>query len=74
MGAASHTRMPRYVRGRRGRVHVCHGAFLVPDESALGRELAEPLYTVGFLAADLWPEAGTRNDRVFVDLWERYLE
>lgn len=74
MGAAGHTRMPRYVRGRRGRVHACHGAFLVADESAFGREIAEPLYTVGFLATDLWPETGARNDRVFVDLWERYLE
>ena len=41
---------------------------------AKGRELAEPLYTIAFRAADLWPEAAASRDRVFADLWESYLE
>lgn len=35
---------------------------------------AQPLYTVSFLAADLWPEAAGRKDHVYLDLWESYLE
>ena len=41
---------------------------------ALGRDEAEPLYTIAFQAGDLWSEAAGRRDRVFVDLWESYLE
>jgi nitrile hydratase beta subunit len=72
--AAGHTRLPRYVRGRPGLVHVYRGIYVLPDAKALGREEAEPLYTIAFQAGDLWPEAAGRRDRVFVDLWESYLE
>ena len=53
---------------------ACHGAHVVPDESAEGREVAEPLYTVTFMLADLFPERSGSADRVSLDLWERYLE
>lgn len=72
--AAAHTRLPSYARGRRGVVQAHCGAFVVPDEMARGREVAEPLYTVAFAAAELWPEAEGEKTRVFLDLWERYLE
>jgi nitrile hydratase len=73
-GAPGHTRLPRYVRGHVGLVRAFRGAHVVPDESAEGREIAEPLYTVAFRLADLFPERSGSNDRVCVDLWERYLE
>lgn len=73
-GAAGHTRLPRYARGRSGLVHVYRGIYVLPDAKALGRDEAEPLYTIAFQAGDLWPEAAGRRDRVFVDLWESYLE
>jgi nitrile hydratase beta subunit len=73
-GVAGHTRLPAYARGRRGRIEACHGAHVLPDASAGGEERAEPLYTVAFDAVELWPEAKGRRDRVFVDLWESYLE
>ena len=38
------------------------------------RHRGEHLYTVSFASADLWPEANGSRDRVFVDLWESYLE
>jgi len=69
-----HTRLPQYVRGRRGEVTVCHGAHVLPDASAAGEERAETLYTVSFAATELWPEATAAADRVHLDLWESYLD
>jgi nitrile hydratase subunit beta len=74
VGPAGHTRLPRYVRGHAGIVRTLNGAHVVPDESAEGREAAEPLYTVTFKLADLFPERPGSADRVSLDLWERYLE
>lgn len=74
LGGIAHTRLPSYAMERPGIVHAYRGTHIVPDENALGREIAEPLYTIAFQAADLWPEAAGSRDRVFVDLWERYLE
>lgn len=74
IGGIAHTRLPAYAMERDGIVHAYRGTHVVPDENALGRELAEPLYTISFAAADLWPEAAGRRERVFADLWERYLE
>ena len=74
MGSAGHTRLPAYVRGRAGVVHAHHGAHVFPDASARGEEMAEHLYSVAFRADALWPEASGRPDRIFLDLWESYLE
>ncbi len=74
MGATGHTRLPAYARGRSGTIHAHHGAHLVPDAGARGEERAEHIYSVVFDAAELWPEAAGRRDRVFLDLWESYLE
>lgn len=73
-GAPGHTRLPAYVRGRSGRIETAHGAHVLPDANARGEARAEPLYTVVFAVAELWPEAAGRRDRVFLDLWESYLE
>ena len=73
-GIVTHTRLPGYLRGRRGVVEAYRGAHVLPDASALNEDVAEPLYTVGFAAAELWPEAADSPDRIFADLWERYLE
>ena len=72
-GHAGHTRLPQYVRGRLGVIHAYHGAHVFPDLSARGEEVHEPLYSVMFEAAELWPEAAGRRDKVFLDLWENYL-
>jgi nitrile hydratase len=74
MGSPGHTRLPAYVRGRPGVIEAYRGAHVFPDASAHGAARAEPLYTVGFRSCDLWPEAKDSRDKVFVDLWESYLE
>ena len=72
--AASHTRLPAYVRGHIGLIEDSHGFRPLADASACGVIKQEALYTVAFEAGDLWPEAQGRRDRVFVDAWESYLE
>jgi nitrile hydratase len=74
MGATGHTRLPAYVRGRVGEICAHHGAHILPDASARGEKRAEHLYSVAFRADALWPEASGRPDRIFLDLWESYLE
>jgi nitrile hydratase len=71
--AAFHTRLPAYVRGRTGVIEEYHGFQPLADASARGVIKPEPLYTVAFDAAELWPEAQARRERVFVDAWESYL-
>jgi len=69
-----HTRLPTYARGKPGVIHDHHGAHVFADASAQGNEIAQHLYSVVFEAGDLWLEAGNRKDRVFIDLWESYLD
>lgn len=71
---ARHTRLPAFVRGRTGVVEEHHGAQIFADANARGDHRREHLYTVGFAAADLWPEVENPRDRVFVDLWESHFE
>jgi nitrile hydratase len=73
-GGSGHTRLPGYARGRAGAIHARHGGHVLPDASARGEKRGEHLYTVSFASSDLWPEARGSADRVFVDLWESYLE
>ena len=73
-GHAHHTRMPAYVRGRSGVVEEHQGGRILPDASAQGEKRGEQLYTVSFKAEELWPEAAGRPDKVYLELWESYLE
>ena len=70
-----HTRLPRYARGAVGAIVECQGHHPLPDNRA--RQLPaepEPVYTVRFLAADLFGADDQAADhRVTVDLWESYL-
>jgi nitrile hydratase subunit beta len=72
--AAFHTRLPAYVRGRIGVIEDYHGSQPLADAAARGVIKLEPLYTIAFEAAELWPEAHARRESVFVDAWESYLE
>ncbi len=68
-----HTRLPAYVRGRRRRITVYHGAHLMPDAVWRGVEAAAPLYTVRFEARELWRPDAAEDYTVMLDLWESYL-
>lgn len=70
---ATHTRMPRYCRGKIGVVHCDHGVYVFPDTHALGLgPKPQHCYSVRFSAEELWGEQ--RNDCVHIDLWDDYLD
>lgn len=71
----SHTRVPRYVRGRRGRIDRVHGVFVFPDTNAkTGDETPQWLYAVRFEARELWGPDAEPAAAVYVDLWDDYLD
>ncbi len=50
------------------------GIYVFPDTNAHGKgEEPQPLYSVGFDAGELWGEDAEPNQRIYIDLWERYL-
>jgi nitrile hydratase subunit beta len=70
-----HTRLPRYARGKRGLVQADHGVFSFADSMARG-DGPEPqhVYTVMFAARELWGADAPAADKLYLDLWEAYLE
>jgi nitrile hydratase len=71
---ASHTRLPRYVRGRTGTVVMVHGYHVFPDRSVFGDEDPQWLYTVRFEGRELWGPDADPHVAVSVDAFEPYLE
>jgi nitrile hydratase subunit beta len=72
---SGHTRVPRYVRGKRGVVLRVTRPWPFPDAIAHGLEAREePTYHVLFEACEVWGDAARTNEAVVVDLWETYLE
>lgn len=70
-----HTRLPRYVRGKRGTVFAVRGSYIFPDTHAHGLgEQPQPMYTVAFDGDELWGPSSEPQERVYIDLWESYLE
>lgn len=79
MHPASHTRLPRYVRGHTGTIALVHGAHVFADAHAsrpLPPFVEQPqwLYTVVFDAQQLWGPQADATVQVSVDAWEPYLE
>jgi nitrile hydratase subunit beta len=70
-----HTRIPRYVRGRRGIVERDHGVFVFPDTNAeLAGEKPQHVYSVRFSGRELWGPDASARDVLYVDLWDDYLD
>jgi nitrile hydratase len=70
-----HTRLPRYVRGKHGVVDRVHGIYDLPDTKAHGRgNHPQPVYSVCFAACELWGDAASPRDSLYIDLWESYLD
>lgn len=68
-----HTRLPRYLRGKKGTIIAVHGCHVFPDDAAHDRgENPQWLYGVRFNARDLWGSTANPNDHVHADLWEPY--
>jgi nitrile hydratase beta subunit len=72
---SGHTRLPRYVRGKRGLVAHVHPAWVFPDTNAHGLgESPQYVYAVRFEAAELWGPQAEAATAMHVDLFESYLE
>lgn len=70
----THTRLPRYCRGRVGTIERLLGAHVFADSHALRRgEAPQWLYTVCFDASELWGPDTTASS-ICVDCWQSYLE
>lgn len=75
MHPTTHTRLPRYARGKSGVVEAVRGCFVFPDSNAHGGgEDPRWLYTVRFSATELWGGDADPSLEVSIDAWEPYLE
>jgi len=70
-----HTRLPRYARGKTGKIDRDHGVYNFPDTNADGRGTKrQHVYAVRFSARELWGAQAPASDFVYLDLWDDYLE
>jgi len=75
LNPATHTRLPRYARGRVGTVECVRGCHVFPDTVAIGKgENPQWLYTLRFEARELWGENCEPNLKVSIEAFEPYLE
>ncbi len=75
MHPVTHTRLPRYTRGRVGLVERILGCQVFPDSAAM--ELGENpqwLYNVVFHSTELWGPDADPTIKISIDAFEPYLE
>jgi nitrile hydratase len=71
----THTRLPRYVRGKSGSIARDHGVFVFSDTSVYGQgEKPQHIYSVRFAAREVWGEQAAPQDSLYLDLFDDYLE
>lgn len=71
----THTRLPRYIRGRVGTVERVQGCHVFPDTSAHDRgDDPQWLYTVRFDGAELWGPDADPTASVSIEAFEPYLD
>ena len=72
---ATHTRLPRYVRGKAGTVEAVRGCHVFPDTAARGAgDHPQWLYTVVFSGRELWGAEADPTLSVSIDAFEPYLD
>jgi nitrile hydratase subunit beta len=75
LNPAGHTRLPRYARGKLGTIERDYGVFVFPDTNAHERgENPQHVYSVRFMARELWGDQAPATDSVYLDMWDSYLE
>jgi nitrile hydratase subunit beta len=70
-----HTRLPRYVRGKRGVITRVNGWSEIEDAdpSELG-STPQTVYTVAFTAPEIWGPNAEPNQMIYLEMWEGYLD
>ncbi|MEM8795684.1 MAG: SH3-like domain-containing protein [Pseudomonadota bacterium] len=70
----THTRLPRYVRGKKGVVDRDHGVFSFPDTGAHGLgHKPQHVYSVKFSFQELWGEDYPGNMYLYIDMFDDYM-
>jgi nitrile hydratase len=70
-----HTRLPRYIRNKRGVVERDHGVFHLPDARVAGQgDQPQHLYSVRFSAREVWGNDAPANDSLLINLWNDYMD
>jgi len=70
----THTRLPRYTRGKIGTIERDHGVYDFEDAEQQLDKKPQHVYSVRFAARELWGEQARQRDFVYVDMWDDYLE
>lgn len=71
----THTRLPGYLRGKRGTVEKDYGVFAFPDTHAHGLgEKPQHCYSVRFSARELWGPTASERDTLRVDVFDDYMD
>ena len=71
----THTRIPRYVRSKRGVIDRDHGVFIFPDTHAQFQGTKPPhVYSVMFAAQELWGPDARSQDKLYLALWDDYMD
>ena len=72
---ATHTRMPRYTRGKTGVVERDRGVFNLPDvEEGSADAKPQHVYLIHYTGRELWGADAHAHDSLYIDMWEDYLE
>lgn len=73
--SGGHTRLPKYAERSCGKIVAHNDAHVFPDSNAHGfGEAPQHLYSVAFLATDLFEHTENPEDEIILDLWESYLD
>ena len=71
----THTRIPRYVRSKRGVIDRDHGVFIFPDTNAQFQgKKPQHVYSVMFTAQELWGPDAPAQDKLYLDLFDDYMD
>jgi nitrile hydratase subunit beta len=71
----THTRLPRYARGKAGTIERDNGVVPLFDTAAYSLpDKPQHSYSVRFSARELWGDKASQRDSVYIDLWDDHLE
>lgn len=75
LNPTGHTRLPRYLHGKRGVIERDHGVFVFPDTHAHHQgEKPQHVYSVRFSNQELWGREGSPKDSCNVDVFDDYMD
>lgn len=75
LNPTTHTRLPRYARGKTGTIEAVRGCHVFPDTAALDAgDNPQWLYAVVFSARELWGEDADPAVKVSIEAFEPYLD